>query len=426
MIAEFIVNGSDPKKLLIRALGPSLGVSGSLADPTLQLRNSSGTLLAQNDNWKDSQAAEITSTGQAPTQDSESAIVVTLQQPGSYFAVVEGKNSTTGIANVDVIDLDEAANSHVANISTRAVVGTGDNVLFGGLQIDGSSPRKVLLRGLGPSAAGTLSDPTLTLRDSNGNLLVFNNNWKDTQQSQIEATTIPPGNDKESAIVATLAPGSYTAALAAACPATGTALFEVYDLGDDSPAGAPASSSQPTCACVPPPNGLVSWWKGEGNTNDVLLNNEGTFNGTPAYGPGEVGQGFSFNGTDQYVQVPGSASLDITGSITVDAWVKPNNFSQFREIASKYVPTRSWSLGIRGQGDPDFTAGVIQWGVQNGADTRYVDSPGPITPGVWTHITGTFNVQTQEVKIYINGVDTSAQLEGSAVPVNSIASDPST
>ncbi|MFL6526499.1 MAG: hypothetical protein ACJ8IQ_00215, partial [Chthoniobacterales bacterium] len=298
MIAEFIVNGSDPKKLLIRALGPSLGVSGSLADPTLQLRNSSGTLLAQNDNWKDSQAAEITSTGQAPTQDSESAIVVTLQQPGSYFAVVEGKNSTTGIANVDVIDLDEAANSHVANISTRAVVGTGDSVMVGGFQIDGASARKILLRGIGPSlaASGTtnaLADPTLTLRDSNGNTLVFNNDWADTQSSQIDATGVAPTDSKESAILATLAPGSYTATLAGACAGTGTAVFEAYDVGTNSPTNVPASSSQPTCACGPPPNGLVSWWKGEGNTNDVLLNNEGTFNGTPAYGPGEVGQGFS-------------------------------------------------------------------------------------------------------------------------------------
>lgn len=150
LIGGIIVVGQVPKKVIIRALGPSLGaasVPGTLDDPTLKLYQGS-TLLASNDNWRDSQEQEITSTGVAPTDNREAAIVRTLD-PGAYTAIVRGKNDTTGVALVDGYDLDQRPDSKLANISTRGFVGSGDNVLIGGF-IAGPSTR-VAMRGIGPS-----------------------------------------------------------------------------------------------------------------------------------------------------------------------------------------------------------------------------------------------------------------------------------
>ena len=120
----------------------------------------------------------------------------------------------------------------VVNISTRLAVGTGDNVLIGGFIITGNAPKKVLIRGIGPSlpVAGTLQDTTLDLYDSSGQL-GSNDNWRDSQEQEIIATTIPPTDSLESAIVAVLEPGAYTAILSGKNSSTGVGLVEVYDLG---------------------------------------------------------------------------------------------------------------------------------------------------------------------------------------------------
>ncbi len=238
LIGGFIITGSEPKKVVLRALGPSLGgagVSGALADPVLALHKPDGSIVT-NDNWKATQENAIIASGVPPTNDLESAIVATLA-PGSYTAVVSGKNGGTGIGLIEVYDLAPAAGA-LANISTRGFVDTGDNVLIGGFIVgggDAGTDATVLVRAIGASlvpagVTDALLDTTLELHDANGLILRSNDNWMDTQQAVIEATTIPPTNDKESALVETLAPGNYTAIVRGKNSTTGVALVEVYNL----------------------------------------------------------------------------------------------------------------------------------------------------------------------------------------------------
>jgi hypothetical protein len=253
LIGGFIVTGNAPKKVIVRGIGPSLKIngvplSGRLADPFLELHDEkSGLTVETNDNWKindqtgQSQQATVEATTVPPTDDLESAIVRTLT-PGPYTAVLRGVNNSTGIGVVEVYDLDQAADSEMANISTRGFVDIGDNVMIGGFILGNSSQgSKILVRGIGPSLAAlgisnALANPTLELRDGNGALLGSNDNWKlndQTQQSQeteIRATTIPPSNDLESAILTTLSPGNYTAILAGKNSGVGVAVVEVYNL----------------------------------------------------------------------------------------------------------------------------------------------------------------------------------------------------
>ncbi|HEX4641201.1 MAG TPA: hypothetical protein VH252_07425, partial [Chthoniobacterales bacterium] len=241
LIAGFIITGTDPKKVIIRGLGPSLGsvgVQGALTDTTLELHQGN-TTLATNDNWKiddatgQSQEATIQATTIPPSNELESALVATLS-PGAYTAILAGKNQTTGIGVVEVYDLNQAANSKLANISTRGFVDTGDNAMIGGFIVGGAGggAARVIVRGLGPSVpvSGTLSDTTLELHDNNGATIATDDNWKDSQQGDIEATTIPPTNNLESAIVRTLVPGNYTAVLRGVNNSTGIGLVEVYNL----------------------------------------------------------------------------------------------------------------------------------------------------------------------------------------------------
>lgn len=248
LIAGFIVAGTEPKNVIIRGIGPSLsGVGAVLSDPVLELHQGSAT-LATNDNWKTrfdgtSQQAEVEATTIPPANDLESAIVTTLN-PGSYTAILSGKNGGTGVGVVEVYDLAQAANSELANISSRGFVETNDNVMIGGLIVGGNNAdgkANVLIRAVGPSLASSglqdvLPDPTLELHDSNGGTVATNDNWKvndQTQQSQesaVRATTIAPTNDLESAIVATLSPGPYTAMVRGKNAGTGVALVEVYNL----------------------------------------------------------------------------------------------------------------------------------------------------------------------------------------------------
>jgi hypothetical protein len=236
-IGGFIIAGTAAKNVIVRAMGPSLadaGVQGSLADPILELRDSSGNLLGANDNWKETQEQAIRDTMLAPTNDLESAIVASLQ-PGAYTAIVSGKNNTTGIGLVEIYDLQRAPSSKLANISTRGSVGTGENVMIGGLILLGPDPARILFRAIGPSLAGAgiqsaLADPQLDLFDAQGTRIATNNNWKDSQQAGIQGTGAAPTDDAEAAILADLNPGNYTAVVSGVNGGTGTALIEAYYL----------------------------------------------------------------------------------------------------------------------------------------------------------------------------------------------------
>ena len=235
LIGGFIITGSEPKRVILRAAGPSLaagGVGGAMEDPMLELYDGSGEPVRQNDDWQDSdQAGEITATGVAPTSPRESAMVVTLQ-PGSYTAVVRGWESTEGIGLVEAYVLDSGS-AQLVNLSTRGRIGVGEEALIGGLIVIGDAEKRVIIRALGPSLSvgGKLADPTLELRDGAGNLIAENNNWSEgAQANEIVASGVPPSNGLESAIVATLAPGNYTAIVRGVNDGSGVGLVEIFDL----------------------------------------------------------------------------------------------------------------------------------------------------------------------------------------------------
>jgi len=241
-IGGFIITGSVPMHVLIRAIGPSLapGVPDALADTVLELHGPGAFVTITNDNWRDDpvQEAAIIATGIPPTNNLESAIDTTLN-PGAYTAIISGKNSTSGVGLVEVYDLSQAVPAKLANISTRAFVSTGNNVVIAGFILGNHSGNdRVAVRGLGPSltASGVpnaLADPTLQLRDSNGGLLVANNDWQDdpAQAAELTAAGLAPTSQVESGIAAILPPGLYTALLAGQNNGTGVGLVEVYDLG---------------------------------------------------------------------------------------------------------------------------------------------------------------------------------------------------
>lgn len=208
---------------------------GTLSDPILELHDSTGATIATNDNWQDSADEQaIIDAGFAPSDENESAILRTLD-PGSYTAVVRGVGDTTGTALVEVYDLDRTVDSKLANISTRGLTQTGDDVLIGGLIVLGAADTDVLVRAIGPTLVdagvnGVLDDPVLELRDKDGALIMTNDNWQDSQQSEIEATGLAPASDSESAILMTLSPDNYTAIVRGKNDTTGVALVEVYNL----------------------------------------------------------------------------------------------------------------------------------------------------------------------------------------------------
>ena len=232
LIGGFIVTGSAPKRVLLRAIGPSLPLGGVLADPVLELHDSKGATIATNDNWTDSpDKQEIIDTTIAPNADKESAIVESLS-PGVYTAIVTGKDEGTGVGLVEVYDLDQTDTATLANVSTRGEVLLGDNVMIGGLIITGPSATNVLFRAIGPSLSitGALADPALELYDRDGAVIAANDNWRSDQEADIIATAIPPVSDAESAIYATLVPSSYTAIVRGSGGTTGVALVEAYQL----------------------------------------------------------------------------------------------------------------------------------------------------------------------------------------------------
>jgi hypothetical protein len=253
MIAGFIVQGSAPKNVLIRAEGPSLanlGVANVLANPRLELHDTTNT-IGMNDDWQttqiggvitSNQVAAIRSSGLAPSNPLESAMIATLA-PGNYTAIVQGVNGGTGVGTAEVYDLDANSGSLLANISARGFVQTGDNVMIGGFIVV-TRPTRVIIRAIGPSLTrlgvpDALANPTLELHDHTQVLIGRNDDWQRTeiggiiasdQVTEIQNSHLAPTNPAESAIIATLQPGSYTAIVRGVNNTTGNALVEVYDL----------------------------------------------------------------------------------------------------------------------------------------------------------------------------------------------------
>jgi len=255
MIGGFIVQGTEPKRVIIRAIGPSLtqyGVPNALANPTLELYDGAGTLIASNNNWVTTiiggiitanQVPDIRASGYAPKDPFESAIIADLP-PGNYTAIVRGVNNTTGVALVEVDDLSRDASSILANISSRSFVQTGDDVMIGGFIVAGTEPRRVIVRAIGPELtqhgiSDPLNNPTLELHDSNGALIASNDDWHNTiiggiittdQWIDIANSGHAPTDGRESAIIANLPAGNYTAIVRGLSNMMGVALVEVYDL----------------------------------------------------------------------------------------------------------------------------------------------------------------------------------------------------
>jgi hypothetical protein len=255
IIGGFIVDGNAPKRVIIRAIGPELipfGIPDPLADPTLELHDSTGALIASNDNWGTTiiggiittdQVAAIRASGYAPTNEMESAMIVSLP-PGNYTAIVRGINSTMGVGLVDLYDLSAISSSILSNISTRSLVQTGDSVMIGGFIVEGTQTKRVILRAIGPELTqygipNPLADPNLELHNSAGALIASNDNWMTTiiggiitadQVRDIMNSGLAPTNPSESAIIANLPPGNYTAIVRGKNIIIGVALVEVYDI----------------------------------------------------------------------------------------------------------------------------------------------------------------------------------------------------
>jgi uncharacterized delta-60 repeat protein len=239
MIGGFIITGAGQKRVIVRAIGPSLvnhGITNPLRNPTLELHDHTGAVIAFNDNWmNEPNKQEIINSGLAPTNNLESAILTSLN-PGSYTAIVRGVNNGTGIALVEGYDLDPTAGSKLGNISTRAFVQTGNNVMIGGFIITGAGQKRVIVRAIGPSLVNhgitnPLRNPTLELHDHAGAVIAFNDDWMNAPNKQeIINSGLAPTNNLESAILTSLNPGSYTVIVRGVNNGTGIALVEVYGL----------------------------------------------------------------------------------------------------------------------------------------------------------------------------------------------------
>ena len=245
-IGGFIVGGTGTKKIFVRAMGPSLGQSGLtglLADPVLELHDQTGALIGTNDNWETTQLGGVIVADQVqairdttiPPNDSAEAAIIADLDPGAYTAVVRGTGNETGLALAEIYDLSQSVPAAVSNLSTRGFVETGANLLIGGFILGGLEASTVVVRALGPSLAPAgvtdfLADPVLELRDPNGLLVASNDDWADTQKSELEATGLAPSKAQEAAIVQALFPGVYTATVSGKNSGIGVGLVEVYRL----------------------------------------------------------------------------------------------------------------------------------------------------------------------------------------------------
>ncbi|MEO7167166.1 MAG: matrixin family metalloprotease [Spartobacteria bacterium] len=238
LIGGFIIQGDVQKKVILRAIGPSLGaagVAGALQNPQIELRDGAGALLGSNDDWQESlDAGEIVASTLAPSDPKEAAIIARLA-PGNYTVVVSGVNNSSGVGLVESYTLD-AGSAHAGNISTRGRVGTGDEVLIGGFIVGGKTSKSIIIRALGPSLGlsgidGALANPLIELHDSDGQLVALNDDWQNSPQAaEITAAGFMPNDSREAALIATLPPGGYTALVRGADGGEGIGLVEIYDL----------------------------------------------------------------------------------------------------------------------------------------------------------------------------------------------------
>ncbi len=233
MIGGFIVTGEGPRTVAVRGLGRSLaqaGLHGTLADPVLELRDGSGGLIARNDSWQNSGGATL------PPAHPEECLIEAELLPGAYTVLMTGAGNGSGLGLVEIYDLGGAAGSELANLSTRGLIGSADEVLIAGLIVQGAGVNtKVAVRARGPSLAqsglaGVLADPQLEVRNAQGALLAANDNWRDAQETELLAAAINPPGDEEAALITWLAPGGYTALVRGAGGGTGLGLVELFQL----------------------------------------------------------------------------------------------------------------------------------------------------------------------------------------------------
>ena len=346
MIGGFIIEGTEPKTVIVRAIGPELtrfGVPNPLADPILELHDSTRALIASNDNWQTTQIGGIITSDQvnairnsgfAPSQASESAIIATLQ-PGNYTAVVRGKNNTIGVALVEVYRVNPGDSSVLSNISTRGLVETGDQVMIGGFIIEGAESKTVIVRAIGPALAqfgvpDPLADPTLELHNSTGALIASNDNWQTTQiggiisvdqVSAIQNSGLAPSQASESAIIATLPPGSYTAVVRGKNNTTGVALVEVDNVASSAPFTAfdvqTIINQAVTRAASISPNSVIAITDREGDVLGVWV-----MRGGDATGP-EVATAVSKAGTAAYLSSSQNAFTSRTAGFIIQQHFPP-------------------------------------------------------------------------------------------------------
>jgi hypothetical protein len=330
-VGGFIITGTTPKHVLIRAIGPSLaifGVPDALPDTVLELHGPDTFVTITNDNWRDDpvQEALIAATGIPPANDLESAIEARLS-PGAYTAIVRGKGDTSGVGLVEVYDLDQGAASKLANLSTRAFVSTGDNIVIAGFVLSGGVNNRIIVRGIGPSLAamgvpGALANPTLEVRDGNGALLVANNDWQDdpTQAAELAAAGLAPTNQLESGIARMLPPGLYTALLGGLNNSSGLGLVEVYNTaaaaGNQIPFNGTVSGQIPADLGPPVPGS-------DGCVFNFFVSNSGNGN--------QLG---NFTGTSNFI--PNVCNGSYTGSFR---WVAANGDSISGPFFGQLIPT---------------------------------------------------------------------------------------
>jgi uncharacterized protein GlcG (DUF336 family) len=348
LIGGFVIEGTEPKTVIVRAIGPELipfGVTNALADPTLELHDQTAALIASNDNWQatqiggiisSNQVSAIQNSGLAPSQANESAIIAMLQ-PGNYTAIVRGKNGTTGVALVEVHDLSAGSSSILGNISTRGFVQTGDNVMIGGFVIEGTEPKTVIVRAIGPEltpfgVTNALADPTLELHDGTTALIASNDNWQATQiggiissnqVSAIQNSGLAPSQANESAIIATLQPGNYTAIVRGKNGTTGVGLVEAYILPFTAVTPFPAFDVQTiinqavTRAAAISPNSVIAVTDREGDVLGVWVMRGG--DATPA----EIATAVSKAGTAAYLSSNQNAFTSRTAGFIIQQHFPP-------------------------------------------------------------------------------------------------------
>ena len=440
LVTEFIITGSEPKLVLLRAIGPGLGSPTALKDPVLEIRNASGDPLAglENDNWKTrtngtSQQAEIESTGAAPTHDLDAAIIAYLS-PGSYTAVVRGKGSAGGVAVCDLFDVNDQPGSSIPAVGSRVDLETisGPATAHFGFRL--TEQRSVVVRVLGPSLGegsnaidGTVADPELAeITDENGNLVPgsHSDDWK--TQGGSSGTALEPSHDAESAVLLQNLPaGSYDVRVTGN-NADGIVFIQAYALPYNTPLnpapeiGEPYGPSNLTCAS--PPSGLAVWFRGDGSGNDFQGGNSGHLEGNAnAEAPAKVGTGFGMDGNGDYVEVSNEQAIK-PQHLTVNAWVKFDSLESTQINAPaghQYLVTKHNSRQ-NGSGFEEAYAlvklrsggqDVFNFVLTTADKTRVgINSTTAIQAGQFYHVAGTFDGQT--ARLYVNGV-----LEASA-PAN--------